>query len=90
MDEYKLEVYVCMFRNFFIWVFMLLKRRLKKLDNVWMEGFFNGGGFEMLLEVIDVISLWRVMKFFEVLRLLECVLCIERLVNFKFGLLFLI
>lgn len=90
MDEYKLEVYVCMFRNFFIWVFMLLKRRLKKLDNVWMEGFFIGGGFEMLLEVIDVISLWRVMKFFEVLRLLECVLCIERLVNFKFGLLFLI
>lgn len=90
MDEYKLEVYVCMFRNFFIWVFMLLKRRLKKLDNVWMEGFFNGGGFEMLVEVIDVISLWRVMKFFEVLRLLECVLCIERLVNFKFGLLFLI
>lgn len=79
-----------MFRNFFIWVFMLLKRRLKKLDNVWMEGFFNGGGFEMLLEVIDVISLWRVMKFFEVLRLLECVLCIERLVNFKFGLLFFI
>lgn len=89
-DEYKPEVYVRMLRNPSIRVFTLLKRRLKKSDNVWTEGFLNGGGLEMLLEAIDVISSRRVTKFSEALRLLECVLCIERLVNSKLGLSFLI
>lgn len=89
-DEYKPEVYVRMLRNPSIRVFTLLKRRLKKSDNVWTEGFLTGGGLEMLLEAIDVISSRRVTKFSEALRLLECVLCIERLVNSKLGLSFLI
>lgn len=89
-DEYKPEVFVRMLRTPSIRVFTLLKRRLKKSDTVWTEGFLNSGGLETLLEAIDVISSRRVTKFSEALRLLECVLCIERLVNSKLGLSFLI
>ncbi|XP_078330126.1 inverted formin-2-like [Crassostrea virginica] len=84
------EVYVQMLRNPTFRVFTLLKRRLKKSDRGWTEGFLNSGGLEVLLEAVDVFSCRRVTKIPETLRLLECVFCIERLVNSKLGISFLI
>lgn len=84
------EVYVQMLRNPTFRVFTLLKRRLKKSDRGWTEGFLNSGGLEVLLEAVDVFSCRRVTKIPEALRLLECVFCIERLVNSKLGISFLI
>ncbi|XP_061190244.1 inverted formin-2-like [Saccostrea echinata] len=67
-----------------------LKRKINEMDTNWTREFLSSGGLDALLDIIDIMGNRRVKKFFEALKLSECVVCITKLVNSKQGLSFLI
>ncbi|XP_061190247.1 inverted formin-2-like [Saccostrea echinata] len=71
-------------------VLSALKKKIKKLDKNWTLEFLNSGGLDALLDVVDVIGNRRVTKFSEAVKLLECVVCVTKLVNSKEGLSFFV
>ncbi|XP_062592916.1 inverted formin-2-like, partial [Saccostrea cucullata] len=89
-DECDGEMCVDMLRTPTVKAFTALKRKLKKSDKAWVQGFLDCGGLDVLLDAVDVISSRRVTDLSEALKLLECVSCITKLVNSKMGLSFLV
>jgi hypothetical protein len=89
-DECEPEVCVDMLRTPTVKAFTALKKKLKKTDKAWTQGFLDGGGLDVLLDAIDIIGGRRVTELSEALKVLECVSCVTKLVNSKMGMSFLV
>lgn len=89
-DECDPEVCVDMLKSPTVKAFTALKNKLKKSDKVWVQGFLDAGGLDVLLDAVDIIGSRRVTNLSEALKLLECVSCVTKLVNSKSGLSFLV
>lgn len=89
-DECEPEVCVDMLRTPTVKAFTALKKKLKKTDKAWTQGFLDGGGLDVLLDAVDIIGGRRVTELSEALKVLECVSCVTKLVNSKMGMTFLV
>lgn len=89
-DECDPEVCVDMLKSPTVKAFTALKNKLKKSDKVWVQGFLDAGGLDVLLDAVDIIGSRRVTNLSEALKMLECVSCVTKLVNSKSGLSFLV
>lgn len=68
----------------------LLKRKIKKSEKSWIQGFLEAEGLSVLLDCVDNLSAGRVTQLSEALLLLEVVDCIKTVINSKLGMDYLV
>ena len=67
-------------------VYASLNKKLRTCERVWMEGFLEEGGLEVLLQAVKSLSERRVVQLSEAMQLLECIACIKSVMNSTVGL----
>ncbi|XP_059158826.1 inverted formin-2-like isoform X2 [Physella acuta] len=66
--------------------FSSVKKKLRKSNQEWMQGFLDHEGLERLLDCVDNFASRRVTALSDALILIECVECIKAVLNSKIGL----
>ncbi|XP_050417199.1 inverted formin-2 isoform X2 [Patella vulgata] len=63
-----------------------LKKKIKKAEQGWIQGFLEAKGLDALLDNVDSVGGRRVTNLADAMILLECVSCIKSVSNSKLGL----
>lgn len=67
-------------------IYTALNKKLKSCERVWMEGFLEEGGLDVLLKGVESVSMKRALQLADAMVLLECVSCVKCVMNSKTGL----